>query len=97
MLSKLANNSNESGILIYNKVSKAASTTVASYMFKFAKRNNFVHKHMPFCNHYMAKTQLTELIFLKDHYNYSKKPFSSDQHIMFVNAVEDYGLENYER
>ena len=42
------NNSNESGILIYNKVAKASSTTVASYMFKFAAQNNFTHKHNPF-------------------------------------------------
>ena len=37
MMTNFANNSNESGVLIYNKVSKAASTTVAAYMFKFAK------------------------------------------------------------
>ena len=52
---------------------------------------------MPFCNHYMAKSQKAELTFLESHYTHSKKLFSSDQHIMFVNAVEDYGLENHER
>ena len=66
-------------------------------MFKFAAKNNFTHKHIPFGHHYMTKTQEKELSFLQNHYNYSKKPFSSDQHIMFVNAVEDYGLEDYER
>ena len=73
---KLVNNSNDSGLLIYNKVSKASSTTVASYMFKFAAKNNFTHKHIPFGQHYMTKTQEKELTFLKNHYNYSKKPFS---------------------
>ena len=95
--SNSANNSNESGLLIYNKVSKASSTTVISYMFKFAARNNFTHKHIPFGHLYMTKYQELELTFLKNHYNYSKKPFSSDQHIMFVNAVEDYELEENER
>ena len=79
------------------QVSKASSTTVASYMFKFAARNNFTHKHIPFGHFYMTKSQESELQFLQNHYNYSKKPFSSDQHIMFVNAVEDYELKENER
>jgi hypothetical protein len=41
------NNSNESGLLIYNKVSKASSTTVVYYMQKLAVKNNFEHFHVP--------------------------------------------------
>ena len=37
---KFGNNSNESGILIYNKVNKASSTTVATYMFKVCPPKN---------------------------------------------------------
>ena len=63
----LLNNSNESGLLIYNKVGKASSTTVAYYMFKFAAINNFTHKHKPFGHHnYMSKSQEKELLFLGD-------------------------------
>ena len=94
---KSTNNSNESGILIYNKVAKASSTTVASYMFEFAAKNNFTHKHIPFGHFYMTRTQKSEIEFLKNHYKYPQKPFSTDEHIMFVNAVEDYGLDGYER
>ena len=94
---KLSNNSNESGLLIYNKIEKASSTTVASYMFKFAAQNNFTHKHNPFGRYYMTEDMNTEREFLKRHYDYPKKPFSSDQHIVFVNAVEDYGFEKHDR
>ena len=94
---KLSNNTNESGILIYNKIEKASSTTVASYMFKFAAQNNNTHKHCPFGHFYMTDNMKTERNFLKKHYDYPKKPFSTDQHIVFVNAVEDYGFEEYER
>ena len=97
MSAKLGNNSNESGLLIYNKIEKASSTTVASYMFKFAAQNNFTHKHNPFGRYYMTEDMNTERKFLKHHYNYPKKPFSTDQHIVFVNAVEDYGFEEHER
>ena len=97
MAAKLSNNSNESGLLIYNKIEKASSTTVASYMFRFAAQNNFTHKHNPFGRFYMTEDMNTERLFLKRHYAYPKKPFSSDQHIMFVNAVEDYGFEEHER
>ena len=97
MSAKLSNNSNESGILIYNKIEKASSTTVASYMFRFAAQNNFTHKHNPFGRYYMTEDMNTERLFLKSHYEYPKKPFSSDQHIVFVNAVEDYGFEEHER
>ena len=93
---KSSNNSNESGLLIYNKVPKASSTTVASYMLKFGARNDFVHKHVPFGHHFTA-TKKDELIFLEKHYGYPKKPFSTDQHIMFINAVEDYGMTQQER
>ena len=93
----LSNNTNESGILIYNKIEKASSTTVASYMFKFAAQNNNTHKHCPFGHFYMTDNMKTERNFLKKHYDYPKKPFSTDQHIVFVNAVEDYGFEEYER
>ena len=41
------NNSNESGLLIFNKVSKASSTTVVYYMQKLAVKNNFEHFHVP--------------------------------------------------
>lgn len=94
---KLSNNSNESGLLIYNKIEKASSTTVASYMFKFAAQNNFTHKHNPFGRYYMTEDMSTERKFIKRHYEYPKKPFSTDQHIVFVNAVEDYGFEEHER
>ena len=94
---KLSNNSNESGLLIYNKIEKASSTTVASYMFKFAAQNNFTHKHNPFGRYYMTEDMSTERKFLKRHYEYPKLPFSTDQHIVFVNAVEDYGFEEHER
>ena len=94
---KLSNNSNESGLLIYNKIEKTSSTTVASYMFKFAAQNNFTHKHNPFGRYYMTEDMNTERKFLKHHYDYPKKPFSTDQHIVFVNAVEDYGFEEHER
>ena len=97
MSTKLSNNSNESGLLIYNKIEKASSTTVASYMFKFAAQNNFTHKHNPFGRYYMSEDMNTERNFLKHHYDYPKKPFSTDQHIVFVNAVEDYGFEEHER
>ena len=97
MSAKLGNNSNESGLLIYNKIEKASSTTVASYMFKFAAQNNFTHKHNPFGRYYMTEDMNTERKFLKHHYDYPKKPFSTDQHIVFVNAVEDYGFEEHER
>ena len=97
MSAKLSNNSNESGLLIYNKIEKASSTTVASYMFKFAAQNNFTHKHNPFGRYYMTEDMNTEREFLKRHYDYPKKPFSSDQHIVFVNAVEDYGFEKHDR
>ena len=97
MSAKLSNNSNESGLLIYNKIEKASSTTVASYMFRFAAQNNFTHKHNPFGRFYMTEDMNTERLFLKSHYAYPKKPFSSDEHIMFVNAVEDYGFEEHER
>ena len=97
MSAKLGNNSNESGLLIYNKIEKASSTTVASYMFKFAAQNNFTHKHNPFGRYYMTEDMKTERKFLKHHYGYPKKPFSTDQHIVFVNAVEDYGFEEHER
>ena len=97
MSAKLGNNSNESGLLIYNKIEKASSTTVASYMFKFAAQNNFTHKHNPFGRYYMTEDMNTERKFLKHHYGYPKKPFSTDQHIVFVNAVEDYGFEEHER
>ena len=97
MSAKLSNNSNESGLLIYNKIEKASSTTVASYMFKFAAQNNFTHKHNPFGRYYMTEDMSTERKFLKRHYEYPKLPFSTDQHIVFVNAVEDYGFEEHER
>ena len=97
MSAKLSNNSNESGLLIYNKIEKTSSTTVASYMFKFAAQNNFTHKHNPFGRYYMTEDMNTERKFLKHHYDYPKKPFSTDQHIVFVNAVEDYGFEDHER
>ena len=97
MSAKLGNNSNESGLLIYNKIEKASSTTVASYMFKFAAQNNFTHKHNPFGRYYMTEDMNTERKFLKHHYDYPNKPFSTDQHIVFVNAVEDYGFEEHER
>ena len=45
----------------------------------------------------MAMQNLPESYPIGNHYSYPKKPFSSDQHIMFVNAVEDYGLSEYER
>ena len=45
----------------------------------------------------MAIQNLPESYPIGNHYSYPKKPFSSDQHIMFVNAVEDYGLSEYER
>ena len=38
------NNSNESGLLIYNRISKAASTTVVKYLREFGEINNFTHK-----------------------------------------------------
>ena len=60
------NNSNESGLLIYNKVNKASSTTVASYMLKFAAFNNYTNKFVPFQEPYMIKTQKEELTFLSD-------------------------------
>ena len=67
-------------------------------MFKFAAQNNFTHKHNPFgCYLGMTKDMNTERKFLRHHYNYPKKPFSTDQHIVFVNAVEDYGFEEHER
>jgi hypothetical protein len=97
MSAKLGNNSNESGLLIYNKIEKASSTTVASYMFKFAAQNNFTHKHNPFGRYYMTEDMNIERKFLKHHYDYPNKPFSTDQHIVFVNAVEDYGFEEHER
>ena len=52
---------------------------------------------MPFGHFYMTKTKKFEIGFLQKHYSYPKKPFSTDQHIMFVNAVEDYGLGEHER
>ena len=58
-------------------------------MLKFGARNNFVHKHVPFGHHFTA-TKNDELTFLEKHYGYPKKPFSTDQHIMFINAVEEY-------
>ena len=94
---RLSNNSNESGILIYNKMPKASSTTVASYMFKFAAQNNNTHKHCPFGHYFMTYDMKTERKFLRKHYDYANKPLSTDQHIVFVNAVEDYGFEEYER
>ena len=45
----------------------------------------------------MAIQNLPESYPIGNHYSYPKKPFSSDQHIMFVNAVEDYGLRDFER
>ena len=45
----------------------------------------------------MTENIKTERKFLRHHYEFPRKPFSSDQHIMFVNAVEDYGLKDYER
>ena len=66
-------------------------------MFEFAAQNNFTHKHMPFGHFYMTKTKKFEIGFLQKHYSYPKKPFSTDQHIMFVNAVEDYRLGEHER
>ena len=44
MSRKSWNNSNESGLLIYNRISKAASTTVVKYMREFGEINNFTHK-----------------------------------------------------
>ena len=52
---------------------------------------------MPFGHFYMTKTKKFEIGFLQKHYSYPKKPFSTDQHIMFVNAVEDYRLGEHER
>ena len=96
MAAKCSNNSNESGLLIYNKVPKASSTTVASYMLKFAALNNYTHKHNPFGHDwFMIEDERKELAFIKKHYAYANKPFSTDQHIMFVNVVEDYGLRGY--
>ena len=66
-------------------------------MFEFAAKNNFIHKHIPFGHLFMAKSQKVEATFLGNHYFYSKKPFSTDQHVMFVNAVEHYGLQDHER
>ena len=34
---------------------------------------------------------------LEQLYSYPKNPFSSDQHIMFINAEEDYGFKEHER
>ena len=65
-------------------------------MLKFGTRNNFVHKHVPFGHHFTA-TKNDELIFLEKHYGYPKKPFSTDQHIMFINAVKDYEMTQQER
>ena len=70
---------------------------MVSYMFKFAALNNFTHKHTPFGNYWMTEDMQTERTFLMRHYGYPKKPFSTDQHIVFVNAVEDYGFEEHER
>ena len=66
-------------------------------MFEFAAKNNFTHKHIPFGHLYMAKSQKVEAKFLGNHYVNSKKPFSTDQHVMFINAVEHYGLQDHER
>ena len=97
MSAKLSNNSNESGLLIYNKIGKTSSTTVASYMFKFAAQNNFTHRYNPFGQYWMTEDMSTERKFLMHHYDYPKKPFSTTQHIVFVNAVEDYGVKEHER
>ena len=35
--------------------------------------------------------------FVQKHYEQPNKPFSSDQHLMFINVEEDYGLGQYER
>ncbi len=50
------------------------------------------HKHVTFGHLFMIKDERKELAFIKQHYAYPKKPFSTDQHVMFVNVVEDYGL-----
>ena len=44
MSRKSWNNSNESGILIYNRVAKASSTTVLTYLNKSAQMNNFTFR-----------------------------------------------------
>lgn len=88
------NNSNESGLLIYNKVQKSASTTMVFYLKKLAKMNNFVFEDR---NH-TFNTKLDEQVqILWDYYSYPAKLYCTDQHMMFINAVEDHGLKDNER
>ena len=45
----------------------------------------------------LTESKRAEIEFLQKHYEYPEKPFTSDQHIMFINAEEDYGLSHDER
>ena len=89
------NNSRNHGLLIYNKVGKTASTFVMRIMVQLAKHNKFSHIHVP-QKHYFNTSMSGELSFLWHHYK-SPWPYSTDQHIMFVNTVEHYGLSEDER
>lgn len=88
----LRNNSKDHGLLIYNRVPKTASSTMVEIINGLSSRNNFIFWHIPI-RHYYNTTLRAESSFLWHHYYKDPWPLLTDQHIMFVNAVEHHNIQ----
>ena len=88
----LRNNSKDHGLLIYNRVPKTASSTMVEIINGLSSRNNFTFWHIPI-RHYYNTTLKAEQSFLWHHYYKDPWPLLTDQHIMFVDAVEHHNIQ----
>ena len=88
----LRNNSKNHGLLIYNRVPKTASSTMVEIINGLSSKNNFTFWHIPI-RHYYNTTLRAESSFLWHHYYKDPWPLLTDQHIMFVNAVEHHNIQ----
>lgn len=73
---------------------KTASTTMVYYLQQLSKMNHFVHASL---NHTFNIKLMDQVDLLWHYYTNPSRLYSTDQHMMFINAVEDHGLKNNER
>jgi hypothetical protein len=95
VLPSALNRSVDNELVIYNKVTKTAGTTMVFLILKMAIANNFTHAHVPL-EHYFQTDLPGERSFLWHHYM-TKWPYLSDEHIMFVDVKATHGFQSNER
>ena len=86
---ELINSANTTRALIYNRVSKCASTTMLELIRRLSRRNGFHHAHSTVYNkRHLNSTEQEQLVAKVMKLSKRKKPYLFDRHVHMLNFTE---------